>query len=31
MLSSENLKSEINKIWPKHGPSESQAVKYLKK
>ena len=31
MLSSENLKSEINKIWPKQGPSESQVVKYLKK
>ena len=30
MLSSENLKSEINKIWPKQGPSESQVIKYLK-
>ena len=31
MLSAENLKSEINKIWPKHGPSESQVIKYFKK
>ena len=31
MLSTESLKSEINKIWPKHGPSESQVIKYLKK
>ena len=31
MLLSGKLKSEINKIWPKHGPSESQVVKYLKK
>ena len=31
MLSTESLKSEINKIWPKHGPSESQVIKYFKK
>ena len=31
MLSSENLKSEIDKIWPKDGPSSKEVKKYLKK
>lgn len=31
MLSSENLKSEIDKIWPKNGPSSNEVQKYLKK
>ena len=31
MLSSENLKSEIHKIWPKEGPPSNEIEKYLKK
>ena len=31
MLETENLKAEINKIWPKDGPSSMGVYKYLKK
>ncbi len=31
MLNSENLKSEINNIWPKNGPSNLELEKYVKK
>tara|TARA_B100001750_G_scaffold216331_1_gene200889 strand:- start:1659 stop:2531 length:873 start_codon:yes stop_codon:yes gene_type:complete len=31
MLTSENLKSEINNIWPKNGPSNLELEKYVKK
>ena len=31
MLSSENFKPEINKIWPKDGPSVHEVSKYLEK
>ena len=31
MLETENLKAEINKIWPKAGPSPEEVYKYLEK
>ena len=31
MLTSESLKSEINNIWPKNGPSNLELEKYVKK
>ena len=31
MLSSENLKDQIEQFWPKNGPSTKEVFKYLKR